>query len=181
MDDRRQKRISKLLSYHLRHRPDALGIELEPGGWIHINTFLEAANSRGKKLSLDDIQHVVASCPKQRFTLDAAGGRIRANQGHSVAVDLELTPTTPPSVLYHGTYHSAVASIQSDGLRKMARHHVHLSTDLETAQAVGSRRGKAVIFGVDTAAMVARGYEFFVSDNGVWLTDEVPPEFLLLD
>ncbi len=181
MDESKRTQISKYLSYHLRHRPDALGIELEPGGWVRIDTLLAAAAERGKKLRREQLDAVVASCAKRRFTLDAAGGRIRANQGHSVSVDLQLTRATPPVMLYHGTHHRAVKSIQTDGLLKMNRHHVHLSADLETAQAVGSRRGKAVIFGVDTATMVEKGYAFFVSDNGVWLTDAVPPEFLLLD
>lgn len=181
MEERRRTRLSKYLSYHLRHRPDALGIELGPGGWVDIDTFLRAAADRGKRIRLDELAEVVAGCAKQRFTLDRAGGRIRANQGHSVQIDLELTPTTPPDTLFHGTHPRALASIESQGLRKMKRHHVHLSADRATAIDVGGRRGTPVILLVDAAGMVAAGHDFYVSDNGVWLVDEVPPAFLRVE
>lgn len=179
MDQSKRTRISKFLSYALRHRPDAFGIELEPGGWIDVETLLRAAAGRGKRIRIDELQTVVGECPKQRFTLD--GGRIRANQGHSVDIELELNPTPPPAVLYHGTHHRAVDAILVEGLRKMARHHVHLSADVATARAVGARRGRPVVLRIDAAAMAAGGHDFFVSTNGVWLVDDVPPQFLRRD
>lgn len=115
---------------------------------------------------------------KRRFSFDASGEKIRANQGHSVRVDLQLKPQTPPAKLYHGTASRNIEMIREHGLLKMARHHVHLSIDAETARRVGARHGKPVIFEIDTAAMLTEGFEFFVSDNGVWLVEEVPPMFL---
>ena len=171
-------RISKTLSYHLRHRPDALDLALEPGGWVRVDTLLSALARKGTTLSRADLDEVVARNSKQRFAFDESGERIRANQGHSVAVDLELEPLEPPAVLYHGTSRSALDAILRDGLRKMRRHHVHLSPDVPTAQAVGARHGVPVVLVVDAAAMHAAGHRFYRSANGVWLVDEVSPMFL---
>lgn len=176
MGNDRLTKLSKYLSYHLRHAPQELGLTLEPGGWVRVEDLLRAA--KGKSLMRSDLELVVASCPKQRFSFDATGEKIRANQGHSVEVDLRLEPMGPPEVLYHGTAGKAVAVIEAAGLEKMARHHVHLSADLETARKVGSRRGKPVIFQVDAAAMDRDGFIFYRSDNHVWLTDRVPANYL---
>lgn len=135
-------RISKILSYHLRHRPDALGLTLGPGGWVAVDTLLAALAQNGKPVTRAELDEVVARNPKQRFAFDESGTRIRASQGHSVAVDLELAPVEPPAVLYHGTDVRAVASILREGLRKQQRHHVHLSSDVATALAVGTRHGR---------------------------------------
>jgi putative RNA 2'-phosphotransferase len=124
------------------------------------------------------LDEVVARNNKRRFSFDPTGTLIRANQGHSVAVDLQLEPVEPPAVLYHGTGHGAVEPIRREGLRKMARHHVHLSSDRETARAVGARHGRPVVFMVNAAAMRSAGHLFYRSDNGVWLVDHVPPEYL---
>ena len=124
------------------------------------------------------VQEIVETNNKKRFTFNADKTKIRANQGHSINVDLQLAATVPPDVLYHGTHSKAVESIVREGLQKMARHHVHLSADLETARQVGRRRGKPVVFQVDAAAMHQQGYEFYRSQNGVWLVDRVPPEFI---
>ena len=121
---------------------------------------------------------VVASSDKQRFAFDETGDRIRANQGHSVEVDLQLEPMNPPAVLYHGTAADTVPLVLRDGLRKMGRHHVHLSPDVQTATRVGARRGRPAVVTVDAAGMARAGHVFYVSANGVWLTDEVPPAFL---
>ena len=171
-------RISKTLSYHLRHRPDALGLTLGPGGWVAVDTLLAALAQHGKPVTRAELDDVVARNPKQRFAFDESGTRIRASQGHSVAVDLELAPVEPPAVLYHGTGARAVASILREGLRKQQRHHVHLSADVATARAVGARHGRPVVLQVDAAAMRAAGHVFFRAANGVWLVDAVPPAFL---
>jgi putative RNA 2'-phosphotransferase len=174
----RQTRVSKYLSLHLRHRPDALGLMLEPGGWVPIDTLLQAAAVRGFQVTRNELDAVVAGNDKQRFSISEDGVRIRANQGHSVEVDLELAPATPPATLYHGTGHQSVAAIQAEGLRRMQRHHVHLSADMETARRVGARHGRPVIFAVDAAGLAAAGHIFYVSANGVWLVESVPASYL---
>ncbi|VEP14341.1 putative RNA 2'-phosphotransferase [Hyella patelloides LEGE 07179] len=171
-------KISKFLSYHLRHRPDLLGLELSPGGWVEVNRLLQAAKKHNFSISSLELQQVVEQNDKQRFSFNERGNLIRANQGHSVRVDLQLKPVTPPDVLYHGTYSKAIASIKKQGLKKMSRHHVHLSSDINTAQRVGARRGYPVIFQIDALAMSKAGYIFYCSDNGVWLTEEIPVKYL---
>lgn len=178
MIDNELIRISKTLSYHLRHRPDELGLTLELGGWVAVAELLAALARKGKAISRAELDEVVARNNKQRFAFDETGTRIRASQGHSVAVELELEPVTPPAVLYHGTSERAMAAIEREGLKKLRRHHVHLSADVATARNVGARRGPPVIFVVDAKAMQATGFVFYRSANGVWLVDEVPPTFL---
>jgi putative RNA 2'-phosphotransferase len=178
MDSARQVRISKYLSKHLRHEPERLGLKLEPGGWVGVGELLTACARNRFPISQEELQEVVAQSDKQRFSFDAAGERIRANQGHSTTVDLQLEPVVPPDLLYHGTPEGKVAVILRQGLCKMSRHHVHLSTDVPTAIKVGARRGKPVVLVVDAAAMHKAGMLFYRSANGVWLTDRVPPEYL---
>lgn len=178
MDDGRLVRMSKFLSQHLRHRPERLGLRLAPGGWVGVDALLAACARADFPLSRAELEEVVARNDKQRFSFDATGVRIRANQGHSVAVDLGLAPATPPGVLYHGTGERAVASILAEGLRKMRRHHVHLSEEWETARRVGARHGRPVVFAVDAAALSRAGTSVFRSENGVWLVDAVPPRYL---
>jgi putative RNA 2'-phosphotransferase len=180
MDQKQIVRISKFLSQHLRHDPEGLGLELEEGGWAPVDALLDGCARKGMRLSLAELKEVVAKNDKQRFSFDESGERIRANQGHSVEVDLQLEPLTPPDVLYHGTAAGTVATVLENGLSKMARHHVHLSATVPTARAVGSRHGKPVILVVDAAAMSEAGILFYRSDNGVWLVDAVPPQYLRL-
>jgi putative RNA 2'-phosphotransferase len=176
----RQRKISKYLSYHLRHHPEKLGLMLESGGWVRVDELLAAAKQNDFPITEAELQEVVANNEKQRFSFDETHLRIRANQGHSVTVDLQLTAAVPPDVLYHGTAgKTAIESIGQEGLRKMSRHHVHLSADTDTAKKVGQRRGKPVIFQIDAAAMHRDGYVFYCSDNGVWLVDRVPPDYLV--
>lgn len=177
-DDRRHIRISKYLSKHLRHQPERLGLELAPGGWVDVDRLLTACAQHGFPLSWAELQSVVAASDKQRFCFDERGTRIRANQGHSVEVDLALEPAIPPDVLYHGTGHGTAEVIVKTGIQKMARHHVHLSRDMSTATTVGARHGRPVVFEVDAAAMHRDGHIFYLSANGVWLVDAVPPHYL---
>jgi putative RNA 2'-phosphotransferase len=172
--------VSKFLSKHLRHEPEALGLTLTEGGWIEVESLLAACAAHGFPISRDQLDEVVRTSDKQRFSFDDTGTRIRANQGHSTPVDLKLEPIAPPALLYHGTPEKNVTVITAFGLLKMKRHHVHLSPDVETARKVGARRGRPVIFTIDSAAMHAQGHPFYCSENGVWLTDRVPPEFLRL-
>ncbi|WP_369817730.1 RNA 2'-phosphotransferase [Planktothricoides sp. SR001] len=180
MHQSRLVKISKYLSYHLRHQPEKLGLTLDVSGWVPVEMLLAAAAKDGFPISADELQAVVAKNDKKRFSFDETKGKIRANQGHSVAVDLQLAAVKPPEKLYHGTAASAVDSILKQGLQKMSRHHVHLSAEIAIAKKVGERHGRPVVFMVDAAAMDAQGYPFYRSDNGVWLVDKVPPEFLQL-
>ncbi|MFD2720582.1 RNA 2'-phosphotransferase [Hymenobacter monticola] len=178
MDSKQATRLSKFLSLHLRHRPAALGLILQEGGWVNVDGLLTACAAHGTPISLPQLNEIVEGNYKKRFAFDASGTRIRAQQGHSVEVDLQLAPAVPPAVLYHGTAPAALPAIRHEGLQKMGRHHVHLSPDAETARRVGARRGQPHILTVDAAAMHAAGLVFYESGNGVWLVDAVPPQYL---
>ncbi|WP_351230714.1 RNA 2'-phosphotransferase [Streptomyces sp. NPDC002133] len=176
MDDKRTVKVSKYLSKHLRHQPERIGITLDANGWVAIDALMRAAAAHGFRFTRAELDHVVAVNDKRRFTID--GARIRANQGHTVTVDLDLPVAEPPAYLYHGTVARSLDAIRTEGLRPMARHHVHLSPDRETATRVGARRGRPVVLSVDAGAMHRAGHVFHVSANGVWLTDGVPAQFL---
>ena len=178
MDDRRLVKVSKYLARHLRHAPDRIGLTLDPGGWVAVDDLLAATARHGFRLTRDELIEVVTRNDKRRYALDETGGRIRASQGHSVAVDLGLRPTRPPPVLFHGTTTYALPVVLHDGLRAMRRHAVHLSGDAGTARRVGARHGRPVVLEVDAAQMATDGHVFTVSDNGVWLVDAVPAEYL---
>ena len=180
MNDKQLVKTSKYLSLHLRHEPERIGLTLELGGWVRVDDLLAACAAHGFSIERPLLDAVVAGNDKQRFAFDETGEKIRANQGHSVAVDLQLAAAEPPDVLYHGTGERSAAAILGSGLLKMQRHHVHLSSDTNTARNVGARHGKPLIFRVDAAAMRRAGQEFFRSENGVWLTDAVPPQYLAL-
>ncbi|WP_063683362.1 RNA 2'-phosphotransferase [Bradyrhizobium stylosanthis] len=173
-----QVQLSKFLSFVLRHKPDEIGLTLGAEGWVNIDELVEKANAAGTTFDRADLLGVVASSDKKRFSLSADGLMIRAAQGHSVAVELGLPPREPPSILYHGTATRFVDAILGEGLKPQARQQVHLSSDEATAQRVGQRHGKPHIFRVDAGGMHAKGLKFYRADNGVWLTDHVPPEFL---
>lgn len=178
MDARRPVKVSKWLALHLRHRPERIGLSLDGAGWADVDDLLARAQAANFALTRDELVEVVATNDKRRYELDAAGRRIRAAQGHTVAVDLELVPESPPEVLYHGATERFLAPILAEGLRPMGRHHVHLSPDAETARAVGRRRGRLVVLEVAAGRMAAEGRLFFRSANGVWLGDEVPARYL---
>lgn len=139
---------------------------------------LAACATHGTPITPEELAALVAGSDKQRFAFDASGARIRAQQGHSVAVDLQLVPAAPPAVLYHGTAPAALPAIRQAGLQKMSRHHVHLSPDEDTARRVGARRGPPVLLAVDAAALHAAGGVFYQSGNGVWLVEHVPPAYM---
>lgn len=177
-DSKEFKNASKYLSKVLRHQPELMGLSLEPGGWAPVGQVLDGMKRRGHLQSREELDYLVSANDKTRFAFDSDGTRIRANQGHSVTVDLDLEPIDPPDVLYHGTHAAAVDAIRREGLRKMNRHHVHLSRSFTTAVTVGSRRGRPIVFRVNARVMAAAGHVFFCSENGVWLTDHVPVEHL---
>ena len=153
---------------------------LEEGGWVKVEDLLKACARNNFPLSLETLKETVEKNDKKRFSFDETGDKIRANQGHSVEVNLQLKPQTPPAKLFHGTAERNISMIEEHGLLKMARHHVHLSADTETARKVGMRYGKPVIFEIDTVEMLAEGFEFYLSENSVWLVETVPPKFLKL-
>ena len=173
------KKQSKFLSLILRHRPEKVGITLDSAGWINVDNLLKAMKRNGHTgWSRSVLAEVVRDNDKKRFSFSDDGKCIRANQGHSVEVNLEYDPVEPPSQLFHGTVGSSLDNIWDSGLQKMKRHHVHLSRDTETAKQVGSRRGNPIILLIDAAQMYSDGYVFYLSDNGVWLTDHVPSKYL---
>ena len=177
MDDKHQSQ-SKFLSLVLRHAPETIDLVLDAQGWAETDELIAKAAAHGKRYTRESIARIVAESDKQRFRLSDDGQRIRANQGHSVEIDLALPSVIPPEVLYHGTATRFLEAIMREGLLKQKRQHVHLSVSLETAIKVGSRHGRPVVLVVNALAMHAAGYVFYLADNGVWLTDHVPKEFL---
>ncbi len=171
-------KLGKFLSFILRHKPDTIGIELDNHGWADVTQLIEKLNKTAKKIDLDTLKEVVETDNKQRFSFNANFDKIRANQGHSIKIDLDYLPQQPPEFLYHGTAERFVKSILETGIEKKNRHHVHLSSDTETALKVGQRHGKPFIFKVLAQEMFNDGYTFYLSDNSVWLTDEVPVKYL---
>lgn len=170
--------ISKRLSFVLRHKPEAVGLSLESGGWVTVDALLERLNATGKPVTRAVLERVVEMNDKQRFALTEDRQRIRANQGHSVAVDLHLSPVRPPGRLFHGTATRFLKPIEHEGLKPGHRQHVHLSVSAKVAHDVGVRHGKPIVLVVDAEVMFQNGFEFFLSVNGVWLTSHVPYTYL---
>ncbi len=171
-------KTSKFLSLVLRHEPERIGITLDREGWVPVIDLIAACEQHGITLHYTDLAEIVATSDKKRFAFSEDGQRIRANQGHSVEVDLGLTPVTPPEILFHGTVEKFLESIRREGLHKGERHHVHLSADVKTATKVGERRGQPVILQIAAGRMHAEGHPFFLSANGVWLTEYVPSKYI---
>ena len=178
MNEKEIKRISKFLSLILRHNPEKIHLTLDANGWANVEELIKKSYKK-VRFSMEELEHVVATNNKKRFSFNDDKTKIRANQGHSLKnIDLEFKNTTPPDFLYHGTVAKFMEAIRETGLQKMSRQHVHLSNDLETAIKVGSRRGKPIILSVRAGDMYKKGFEFYRSANGVWLTDKVPAAFI---
>ena len=174
--------LSKFLSLILRHEPEKIGLTMDKQGWAEISDLLVKSAQHNVVFDRDALQAVVDNSDKQRFAISDDGLKIRAQQGHSSKqVDLDFVPQTPPDVLYHGTASRFIASIREHGLQPQTRHHVHLSSDMVTATAVGARHGKVVVLSINAAQMHAAGHEFYLSGNGVWLCQHVPLEYLGFD
>lgn len=174
----RKPATSRRLSYVLRHAPGTIGLTLDSAGWVGVEELLRGLAAAGVALSRAELEELVASSDKQRFALDASGTRIRANQGHSVPVDLGLAEAVPPPELFHGTVAKFLPAIRGTGLSRQSRHHVHLSPDVGTARSVGARRGRPCVLSVAAQQMVADGHRFYLSANGIWLTACVPYRYL---
>lgn len=176
--NKRTKTASKFLSLLLRHKPETIGLTLDEGGWAKIEDLIRLTESHHTQLSQALILEAVATNEKRRFALSPDGLSIRANQGHSLSVALDLAPLVPPDTLFHGTTARFLDEIMAQGLSKKNRQHVHLTDNINTAKNVGSRHGKLALLEVKAGAMHAQGMVFYRSENGVWLTDKVPCEFL---
>jgi putative RNA 2'-phosphotransferase len=171
-------KLSKFLSLILRHQPEVIGLSLDENGWADVAQLIELANQKGTALTLPLLEEIVATNDKKRFAFNADKSKIRASQGHSITVDLALTPQQPPAYLFHGTATRFLESIRAQGLLPGSRQHVHLSADESVAMNVGQRHGKPAVLKVYSNKMAQAGYEFFLSENQVWLTATVPPEYL---
>ncbi|WP_313584531.1 RNA 2'-phosphotransferase [Lacrimispora sp.] len=176
----KEDKLSKYISLVLRHDPGAAGIQLDEHGWANVEELLEGIKSTGRKIDIKMLAEIVVTDNKQRYSFNADKTLIRANQGHSIPVDVELSEQEPPELLYHGTADRFLTSIMTDGLKPMSRLYVHLSKDIETANKVGGRHGKPVILKVDSGVMYRDGFKFYLSANGVWLTKYVVSKYLKL-
>ena len=171
--NKKNRHLSKFLSLVLRHKPETIDLKLDEYGWADVEKLLSKMHEAQKQIDLALLKEIVATNDKQRFTFNSDYSKIRANQGHSIEIDLDLKPIQPPSTLYHGTSDKSIDSILQTGLEKRNRQHVHLSSDLETASKVGQRHGKLILLQVESGKMYEDGHLFYQSKNGVWLTDAV--------
>lgn len=178
MSKNKKDKLGVFLSLVLRHQPEAAGIALDEHGWADVRELLQGINDTGRGIDMEMLEGIVRTDEKGRYRFNEDKTLIRANQGHSIPVDVELTQAEPPSILYHGTAKRFEAAILKEGLKPMSRLYVHLSADKETAVKVGKRHGSPVVFEVDSGEMYKGGVKFFLSHNGVWLTDKVAPEYL---
>ncbi len=172
-------KLGRFLSLVLRHNPGAAGITLDEHGWADVNELLAGVNRAGRKIDMDTLERIVRENNKRRYSFNGDHTRIRANQGHSLSVDVELKEAEPPRYLYHGTASRFLPAIQGEGIRRMSRQYVHLSGEFETAVAVGKRHGNPVVITIDAAAMRRDGITFYRSENGVWLCEHVEPKYFV--
>lgn len=173
------KKTSVFISLILRHQPDVIGISLDRNGWANVQELINGINKTGKySIDMPMLEEIVRTDNKQRYSFNEDRSKIRANQGHSINVDVELKEAVPPEILYHGTGEKYVDSINAEGLKPKSRLYVHLSKDVETAVNVGSRHGKPIVYIVASGEMYRQGYTFYLSENGVWLTKNVPVDFM---
>lgn len=171
-------KYSKYLSYLLRHRPEAANLSMDKQGWVSVVEIMHAMQQKDARFTYQTLEEVVRTNNKKRFAFNDDKTKIRAHQGHSINIDLALPECCPPDVLFHGTATHFLASIKKQGLKPQKRDHVHLSPDKETAYNVGIRHGQAVILLVDSQAMYVAGHKFYHTENNVWLTAHVPPEYI---
>jgi RNA:NAD 2''-phosphotransferase len=178
MNEQKKKRIGKFLSLVLRHDPQKIGITLDGNGWTDVNALIRQCAVKKVYFSFEELNEIVLTNDKKRYAFNEDKSMIRANQGHSVSIDLDITPIEPPEYLYHGTAERFYESIKKEGIKKMNRQHVHLSKEKITALQVGSRHGRPVILTISAREMYREGIGFYCSDNGVWLTEYVDPKYI---
>ena len=179
MNDTQKKKTSKFLSYVLRHHPELIGLYLDENGWANVEELIEKSTKDSQGFTFEELDEIVQTNDKKRFIFNDDKSKIRANQGHSIAIDLALKPQQPPEFLFHGTAQANVKSILEKGIEKRNRQHVHLSQDKEMATKVGMRHGKPVILTIKTKEMFTDGIQFYLSENNVWLTDFVDAKYIL--
>ncbi|PBJ11003.1 RNA 2'-phosphotransferase [Flavobacterium sp. ACN6] len=180
MNEKTAKSVSKFLSLVLRHSPETIGLKLDENGWADVDELILKCNKKGSQnqMTAELLDYVVENNDKKRFAFNEDKTKIRASQGHSISVELNLEETEPSEYLYHGTVAKFLESIKKEGLQKMSRQHIHLSKDRETAVKVGSRRGAPQILSIRSGQMYRDGFKFYLSENNVWLTDEVPVKYI---
>lgn len=166
--------LGKFMSLILRHKPETIGIKLDSEGWADVNELIKGINAAGHSIDMQTVERIVAENNKKRYTLSPDKKRIRANQGHSIDVSVEMEKRTPPDLLYHGTASRFLESIKASGIKKMSRQYVHLSADVPTAFSVGKRHGSPVVLVIDAKQMSADGFVFMISANGVWQSEDIP-------
>jgi len=170
-------KIGKYMCLILRHKPEIIGIELDKNGWANIDELINGVKKKYPDFNREGLEYIVKTDNKQRYSLSDDKSKIRARQGHSIDVDVELNELTPPELLYHGTAERFLESIMKEGLVPKSRLYVHLSKDVETAEKVGKRHGKPAVLKIETGKMAEDGFKFYLSENGVWLTKAVPPKY----
>lgn len=169
--------LGKFISLILRHKPETIGINLDEHGWANVQDLINGINNSGRTITFEQLEEIVQTNDKKRYSFNDDKTLIRANQGHSINVDVELKEAIPPKVLYHGTGEKYLESILKDGIKHKNRLNVHLSKDIETATKVGKRHGKPIILKIDTEAMLKDGIKFYLSENEVWLTSDIAPKY----
>ena len=169
-------KLSRYLSYLLRHNPDDANLNMDKNGWVLVD---ELIKNTSNKFTKDNLEHIVLNDKKTRYSFNDDKTKIRANQGHSINVDVELEEAIPPDILYHGTADRFIISIMKEGIKSQTRKHVHLSKDKETALEVGLRHGNAVILQINTKEMIKDGIKFYLSKNGVWLTNYIESKYIV--
>lgn len=174
-------RMSRFISLVLRHNPGAAHLQLDEHGWAEVDELIEGMNREGKHIDREILEQIVAADEKKRYSFSADHNLIRANQGHSIPVDVELKPVVPPEILFHGTAQRFLDSIKAEGLKRQSRLYVHLSSDEATAKKVGARHGKGVVLKVYAKRLYDTGMQFYLSENGVWLCKYVPIEYIEFD
>jgi putative RNA 2'-phosphotransferase len=172
-------KLSVFISLILRHKPEEIGITLDEHGWADVKELLDGINKSGRKIDIETLKEIVKTDNKGRYSFNEDKTKIRANQGHSIKVDIEFKEVEPPNTLYHGTATKSLEGIKYQGIKSMSRLYVHLSKDIETAAQVGSRHGECFILAIDAYRMYRNGIKFYLSENGVWLTEYVDPKYIL--
>lgn len=170
--------LSKFISLILRHKPEVIGIKLDAQGYVDVKELIEKINNTGKNINIEILEQIVKEDNKQRYSFDEDRNKIRANQGHSINVDVELKELEPPKYLYHGTATRFLDNIKKEGIVRQSRLYVHLSNDINTAIKVGKRHGTPVVLEINTEEMYENGYKFYLSENNVWLCEHIPFKYV---
>ena len=180
MKDKQKNDLSKFISLILRHKPDVIGISIDEYGWANVEDLINGIKKYGKEIDMDVLEDIVSTDNKQRYSFSADKQFIRANQGHSIKVNVELKEMQPPDFLYHGTSSKSMESIMNEGLKPMSRLYVHLSNDYNTAINVGKRHGEPVVLKIHARRMYEDGNKFYISENRVWLTEYVGKKYMMI-